>query len=81
MARATKWTDEKIKAQRLILGQTERRVLVEPGLYLHIRARTDSTVAKHWQFRAQVETVRRWLSLGGYPAVSLAEAKRELLKH
>ena len=81
MARATKWTDEKVKALKLPAGKHEQRVLVEPGLYLHLRRRADDSLAKHWQYRAQVAGVRRWLSLGAYPAVSLAKAKAELLNH
>lgn len=80
MPKATRWTDEKIKALKLPLGKTEQRVLVEPSLYLFLRQRAGD-VAKHWQFRAQVEGSRRWLSLGAYPAVGLAKATSELLLH
>lgn len=79
--RATKWTDAKVAATRLPAGKSEARVLVAPGLYVHVRARTDSTISRHWQYRAQVDGVRRWLSLGSYPAVGLAKAQAELLKH
>ena len=81
MARATRWTDEKIKALRLPAGKAEQRVLIEPGLYLYLRHRASGDVAKQWQFRAQVDGVRRWLSLGAYPAVGLAKANVELLTH
>lgn len=81
MARATRWTDEKIKAYRLPAGKGEQRVLVEPALYLYLRQRAGGDVAKQWQFRAQVAGVRRWLSLGAFPSVSLAAARSELLKH
>lgn len=81
MARATRWTDEKIKALRLPIGKHEQRVLVESGLYLYLRHRTAGEVAKQWQFRAQVNGVRRWLSLGSFPAVGLAKVKAELLTH
>jgi len=80
VARATKWTDEKIKALRLPEGKPEYRVLVEPGLYLFLRKRANDT-AKQWQFRAQVAGVRKWLSLGAYPAIGLARAKADLLTH
>jgi integrase len=79
--RATKWTDEKVKSLRLPPGKFERRVLVAPGLYIHLRGSADGEIARHWQFRAQVDGVRRWLSLGRYPAVTLAHARAELLKH
>ena len=79
--RATKATDTKIAALRLAEGKTETRILVAPGLYIHLRSRADGKLSKHWQFRAQVAGVRRWLSLGAYPSVTLAQASAELLKH
>jgi len=81
MARATRWTEEKIKALKLPAGKAEQRVLVEPGLYLYLRHRAGGDMAKQWQFRAQVDGVRRWLSLGAFPAVGLAKANAELLTH
>ncbi len=81
MARATKWTDEKIKALKLPEGKTEVRSLVESGLYLFARQRSKGDVAKQWQYRAQVGGVRKWLSLGAYPAVRLAAARAELARH
>jgi len=79
--RAVRWTDEKVKAAKPDAGKAEQRVLVDAGLYLHLRHRADGTVSKHWQYRAQVDGVRRWLSLGAFPAVGLAKAKEELLAH
>ena len=81
MARATKWTDEKIKAVRPSPGKLEERKLVAPGLYLFVRARADGSVSRQWQYRAQVDGKRRWLSLGQYPAVGLAKATSDRLKH
>ena len=81
MARATRWTDEKLKALKLPEGKSELRTLVEPGLYMFLRRRAAGDVAKQWQFRAQVAGVRKWLSLGSYPAVGLAKATAELLAH
>lgn len=81
MTRATRWTDEKIKALKLPAAKVEQRVLIEPGLYLYLRQRAGGNVAKQWQFRAQVNGVRRWLSMGAYPAVGLAKANAELLTH
>jgi len=80
-ARATKVTDAKLAATKLAAGKTESRMLVAPGLYLHLRRRAGGELAKHWQYRAQVAGVRRWLSLGAYPAVTLAAASVELTKH
>jgi integrase len=79
--RATKWTDAKVAALKLPAAIDERRVLVAPGLYLHLRRKANGALSKHWQFRAQVEGVRRWLSLGAYPAVGLAKASEEMLAH
>jgi integrase len=79
--RATKWTDAKLAAHKLPDGIAEQRVLVAPGLYLHARRKADGTIAKHWQYRAQVDGLRRWLSLGAYPAVGLGKAAEELLTH
>lgn len=79
--RATRWTDEKIKSLKLPEGKAEQRVLVAPGLYIYMRRRAAGDTAKQWQYRAQVAGVRRWLSLGAYPAVGLAKANEELLKH
>ena len=79
--RVVRWTDAKVAAARLPAGKTEVRTLVAPGLYLYLRQRTTGDVAKQWQYRAQVAGSRRWLSLGAYPAVSLATATAELLRH
>ena len=76
-----RWTDEKVRALKLPTEAREKRVLVEPGLYLFARTRTDGSLSKHWQYRAQVEGRRCWLSLGAFPAVGLASARAELLKH
>ncbi|MFM8767936.1 MAG: Arm DNA-binding domain-containing protein, partial [Rubrivivax sp.] len=79
--RATRVTDAKLAAMKLPAGKNEARVLVAPGLYLHLRQRSGGDLSKHWQYRAQVEGARRWLSLGEYPAVSLDKATDELRKH
>jgi integrase len=79
--RATKWTDAKLAALKLPAERAETRRLVAPGLYLHLRRRADGSITKHWQYRAQVGGVRRWLSLGAYPAVGLGKAGDELAVH
>jgi integrase len=79
--RATRWTDEKVKAQKLPPDVTEKRILVEPGLYLRLRAGKDGRLAKQWQYRAQVASTRRWLTLGSYPELTLAQAGDERRKH
>jgi integrase len=81
MSRATRWTDEKVRAFKLPPGAAEKRVLVDAGLYLHVRQKSGSAVSKHWQYRAQVDGKRRWLSLGEYPGVGLARVRAELLRH
>lgn len=81
MGRATKWTDEKVKAQRLADGLAIRRLRIEPGLYLTLRRLAAGQESKSWQYRVQVNGARRWLSLGAYPAVTLADAKEAMLRH
>ena len=81
MAKATKWTAEKVRALRLPAGKSEHRRRVEPNLYLFVRRLADGSLAKQWQYRAQVDGKRRWLSLGGFPGVSLADAAAERQKH
>jgi integrase len=81
VTKATRWTDEKVKALRLTPGRSEQRVLVDAGLYLYLRERSGGELARQWQFRAQVDGVRRWLSLGSFPAIGLAKVKAELLTH
>lgn len=79
--RPTKWTDEKVRSFKLPEGKREHRTVVDFGLYLFLRQKSSGELAKQWQYRAQVNGARRWLSLGSYPAVGLAEARRQLLAH
>ena len=79
--RTVKWTDAKVTAMPLDDGKQAMRKLVAPGLYLYVRSGAKGKVAKQWQYRAQVDGKRRWLSLGSYPAVGLADAAEELLRH
>lgn len=79
--RTVRWTDEKVKALRPPEGKSEVRKLVAPGLYLFARLSAKGTVARQWQYRAQVDGKRRWLSLGSYPEVGLAKANEELQTH
>lgn len=81
MAKATRWTDEKVKALKLPDGVDEKRTLVAPGLYLFLRRKAGGSIAKQWQYRAQVDGKRRWLSLGSYPEIGLADAERERFQH
>jgi hypothetical protein len=81
MARATKWTEEKVKALMPDAGGTEHRKLVAPNLYLYLRAKADGTLSRHWQYRAQVGGSRRWLSLSSFPEVGLAKADAERKAH
>lgn len=79
--KAIRWTDEKVRALKLPEGKKEYRAVVDVGLYIFLRAKADGSVSKQWQYRAQVHGTRRWLSLGAYPGVGLADARRELLSH
>lgn len=79
--RATTWTDAKLEALKLPEGKREQRRRVDSGLYIFLRAKAKGGVSKQWQYRAQVDQARRWLSIGSYPAMGLARARIELLKH
>ncbi|MBK8016418.1 MAG: DUF4102 domain-containing protein [Betaproteobacteria bacterium] len=81
MATVKKLTDSSLRGWKPEEGKTEQRKLVERGLYLFLRQRKDGTVAMQWQYRVQVAGARRWLSLGAFPAVGLAKAREELLRH
>jgi integrase len=81
VARAVRWTDEKVKALKLPSGKAEQRTLVAPGLYMYVRGRAGGGLSKQWQYRVQLDGKRRWLSLGGYPEVGLAQAERERMRH
>jgi len=69
------WTDAKIKSLRLQDGASEKRVSVEKSLYLRLRLGTGGEVSKRWEYRTKVAGRARWLALGEYPGISLAEAK------
>lgn len=79
--RATKWTDEKVKALRLPEGKDLARTRVEPGLYMVLRRLTDGSISRHWHYRVQVDGARRWLSLGSYPEMSLRQADEKRFNH
>lgn len=81
MGKATRWTDEKIKALKLPTGTQERRLLVAPNLYLYLRTLKAGGLSRQWQYRAQVNGKRRWLSIGSYPEVGLASAERQRFGH
>ena len=80
MTRATRWTDEKIKSLKLPAGSSEKRLMVDSGLYLRLRQRNEG-LARHWQYRVQVDGARHWLTMGSYPAFTLAHARARLLQH
>jgi len=45
----------KAQALKLPPGKAEQRIRVEPGLYIHLRRRSDGAISKQWQYRAQVQ--------------------------
>lgn len=80
------WTDAKITALRLKEGASEQRVSVERSLYLRLRRGLPSgplpgKVSKRWEYRAKVNKRSRWLALGEYPGMSLADAKGAVALH
>jgi len=81
LVRAVRWTDEKLKALKLPEGKAEKRTLVAPSLYIFVRALARGGVSKQWQYRVQVDGKRRWLTLGAYPEMGLAQAERDRVKH
>lgn len=81
LAKATRWTDEKVKALKLPAGVDEKRTLVAPGLYMYLRRKAAGALARQWQYRVQVDGKRRWLSLGSYPEVGLADAEKARIGH
>jgi integrase len=81
MGKPKRWTDERIKVAKLPSRIADRRIAIEPGLYLRIRLTGAGSLSKHWEYRAQVGGSRRRLSLGEYPAMPLAGARAALLQH
>jgi integrase len=80
---AKTWTDAKIAGlgAKDLRGKKERRLSVTTGLYLRLRAGMDGgrpTLSKRWEYRSKVDKRTRWLALGEYPGMGLAEAKRAL---
>ncbi len=75
---ATRWTDEKVKSLKLPPEKSESRTLVAPGLYVHLRRKTDNSISKHWQYRAQVEWQSSMALAGGLPRRRLGQANAEL---
>jgi integrase len=94
-ARPRTWTDSTIAGLKLPEGQTDWRLCIETNLYIRLRQRvhrrgrkgrqTDAPAPLRkpsltWEYRAQVDGKRRWLSLGGYPGVSLHDARKKALE-
>jgi integrase len=72
------WTDAKIAAEKLPEGVSDRRRSVERGLYLRLRrgaAHGRPTLSKRWEYRSKVGKRARWLALGEYPGMTLAQAR------
>lgn len=67
MTKATHWTDTKLDALRLMPGRTERRMSIDNSLYLRLRDRAQrGGVSRTWEYRAQVNGSRKYISLGEY---------------
>ena len=64
-------SDSKIKAIKPL--ETEKRYLDIDGLYLVV----SPTGSKNWRYRYTVHGNRRMVSLGSYPEVGLADARRK----
>lgn len=67
MAKATHWTDTKLEALKPLPGKTERRVCIDSSLYLRLRDRPQrGGLSRTWEYRAQVNGKRKYLSIGEY---------------
>lgn len=75
------WTHPKLDALKLPEGLSDHRIRVERGLYLRLRRAGSGQISKKWEYRAKVAKLTRWLTLGEFPGVGLAEARRTLEKH
>lgn len=60
-----KWTDAKIKAEKLPRGTSDKRIAIEQGLYLRLRAGAGG-LSKSFEYRAMVNGARKYLTLGAY---------------
>ena len=56
-------------------------MLVDAGLYPHLRAKANGETSRHWLYRAQVAGSRRWLFGGASPEVGLPRRRPKLFKH
>lgn len=74
------WTDSRIKSEKLPAGKTDVRKAIEKGLFLRLRAGpTPQNPRKTFEYRAQVNGKRRYLTLGTYSLrFTLAQAKLKL---
>lgn len=76
------FTDAKIKAMKLSTGKTYQRKALGDGLYLRMRM-SGSGLAKHFEYRAQVNGQRKFITLGEYSdayGLSAANKKRAELE-
>lgn len=68
-------TDTQVKKARQP-GDKPIRIYDERGLYLEVRRTADGGAAKWWRFKFRFDGKEKLLSLGTYPDVSLADARR-----
>jgi len=80
MAKAAHWTDTKLEALRPFSGKSERRASIDNSLYLRLRDRPQrGGLSRTWEYRAQIDGKRKYLSLGEYSrAQGLAWARAKL---
>jgi integrase len=77
----SRWTDEGLRALKPWGDLTDERVTIGPNLYIRLRERQGRPCSKTWEYRAQVNGKRRFLSMGAFPGLSLHEARAQLLEH
>ena len=61
----------------MIAGKKQQKLFDEKGMYLLLTALTDGATAKRWRFKYYFEGTEKLLSLGKYPATSLALARKK----
>ncbi len=71
-------TDTAVKNARLPEGKAEATLTDMPGLNLRIRQGANGSLSKVWRYRYTFRGVKKALTLGSYPLMSLFEARAAL---
>lgn len=71
-------TDTAVKSARLPDGKAEATLTDLPGLVLRLRQGSNGAVSKSWRYRYTINGVKKALTLGSYPLMSLSDARAAL---